>query len=482
MPNGSAPNARRRMGEQGGLITDTLARADLYFYARYMFLRRRKFHWERAAHHKTICNALERVFRGECKRLIINVPPRYSKTALVGVNFMTWCLGKAPDSEFIYTSYSASLATNAAWEARELVSSEAYQEIFPNTTLRTDSAAKHEWRPTEGGCVYAVGSGGTITGYGAGKMRDSFGGAIIIDDPNKPEDIRSDIIRKGVLDWFPMTLETRKNSPNTPIILIMQRLHEEDLAGWLLDGGNGEEWESIVLPAIQGDGTALWPEKHSIERLRQMEQANPYAFAGQYMQRPTPEAGGLFKPDEITYCDSAPNIVKWVRAWDLAATQEDGDWTVGVLMGHDAARHTYIADVVRLQGRPDDVEKAIVATAYRDTRKIKISIPQDPGQAGKSQVTYLTRALAGFPVVATLESGDKVTRAEPFASQVNMGSVSMVRGEWNNGLVNEMRYFPFGKHDDQIDGCSRAFNHLMEAKAPWNISDQLLDKLKYGGH
>lgn len=465
------------MDDEDRQIAAAMARGDLYFYARYMFQQRRKYNWRRAAHHKVVCDALERVFRGECRRLIINIPPRYSKTELVAVNFITWALGRVPDAEFIYTSYSGHLATQAAWQAREIVSSEGYQEIFPNTLIRADSAAKHEWRTTEGGCVYAVGAGGTITGYGAGKMREGFGGAIIVDDPHKVEEIRSDLVRKGVLDWFPTTLESRKNSPDTPIILMMQRLHEEDLAGWLLDGGNGEEWESIVLPAIREDGSALWPEMHSIARLKEMEQASPYTFAGQYMQRPTPVAGGLFKPDEISYCDSVTGVVKWIRAWDLAATHEDGDWTVGTLMGHDAARHTYIADVVRLQGRPDDVEKAIVATAMRDGKKIKVSLPQDPGQSGKSQVAYLTRALAGFPVVATLESGDKITRAEPLAAQVNMGTVSMVHGEWNHGLIAEMRYFPFGKNDDQVDSCSRAFNYLCEAKQPWAISDRLLERM-----
>ena len=118
--------------------------------------------------------------------------------------------------------------------------------------LRSDSQAKDEWRTGAGGCVYAVGAGGSITGYGAGKLRETFGGAIIIDDPHKPDEVRSDVMRRNVIDWFQNTLESRKNAPNTPIILIMQRLHEEDLAGWLLAGGNGETWEHINLPAILG--------------------------------------------------------------------------------------------------------------------------------------------------------------------------------------------------------------------------------------
>lgn len=458
-----------------------LARADLYAFSRFMFLARRGYKWQRAAHHKVICSALMRVYRGESKRLIINIPPRYSKTELAVVNFMSWALGRNPDSEFIHSSYSTRLAASNAWQARELVTHEAYREIFPTFELRQDSKARDEWRTTAGGCVYAVGSGGTITGYGAGKMRDTFGGAIILDDMHKPDEARSDVMRKGVLEWFQNTLESRKNSPETPIVLIMQRLHQEDLAGWLLDGGNGEQWESIVLPAIQPDGSALWPEKHTIEDLRRMQDAAPYTFSGQYQQTPTPLEGGIFKPDQINAVDESSGVVEWVRAWDLAATQDDGDWTVGALMGRTAARRYVIGDAVRLRGSPDEVEAAIVSTANRDGRKVKISLPQDPGQAGKAQIAYLTKSLAGLTVSSSPETGDKVTRAEPFASQVNVGNVDMIRAEWNGPLISEMRNFPNGKFDDQIDAMSRAFNEISNARGPMKISDAFLKAAVLGG-
>ena len=227
------------------------ARTDFYFFTRYMFKERRGYNWLKASHHQTICDALTRVFDGECKRLIVNIPPRYSKTEIAVINFMAWALGKAPDAEFIHTSYSGRLAANNARQARELVQSDQYRHIFPETQLRKDSSARDEWRTTAGGCVYAVGAGGTITGYGAGKHRPGFGGCILIDDPHKADEARSDVMRNNVLEWFQNTLESRKNSPDTPIILIMQRLHEEDLAGWLLAGGNGEVWEHICLPALK---------------------------------------------------------------------------------------------------------------------------------------------------------------------------------------------------------------------------------------
>ncbi len=438
----------------------SLAYADLYWFSRWMFVNRRGYTWQQAKHHQVICNALERVFRGECKRLIINIPPRYSKTELAKC-FIAWSMGHYPDSEFIYTSYSSRLASSSSWDVRGMVQESEYKAIFPAFKLRDDSQAKDEWRTEQGGIMYAVGAGGTITGYGAGKHRDGFSGALFIDDVHKADEARSDVMRGNVIDWFQNTLESRKNSPETPIILIMQRLHESDLAGWLLDGGNGEEWEHVCLPALQEDGTALWPEKHSLEDLHRMQAASPYTFAGQYQQRPAPAEGGLFKPDNIQIIDAIPSgSIKWIRGWDLASTT-NGDWTAGAKIGKTSDGKFVIADMVRIRTGPDERDAAINNTASRDGRETRISLPQDPGQAGKTQVLYLTRGLAGYNVHSSPESGDKVTRAEPFAAQINVGNVMMLRGSWNDAAIDELRMFPNGAFDDQVDALSRAFAELI---------------------
>ncbi len=441
------------------------AQEDLYFFSRYMFKERRKYKWMHNWHHRVVCDALMKVFRGETKRLIINIPPRYSKTELAVINFMAWCFGKVPDCEFIHVSYSATLAANNAFQTRNLVQEPAFKKIFPDLILRDDSKAKDDWRTVAGGVCYAQGTGGTITGFGAGKIRESFGGAIIIDDPHKASEASSDTIRKNVIEWFQNTLESRTNSPDTPIIVIMQRLHEEDLAGWLLDGGNGEEWEHLELSAIQPDGTALWPEKHSIETLERMELAAPYVFAGQYRQRPSPPAGGFFKPDNIEIVDALPSeIIKEVRAWDLASSENEGDYTAGMRQAKGKDGYIYIVDVQHAQLGPDGVEKRIKQTAEMDGKSVAIRLPQDPGQAGKAQAKSFIKMLAGFSVKAETVSGDKITRAQPFAAQVNVGNVRMLRGAWNKPLIEEMRNFPNGKHDDQIDAGSDAFNELLEAR------------------
>ena len=165
------------------LVAAELSRSDLYVFARWMFAHKRGFRWSEAPHHRVICNALMRVYSGECKRLIINIPPRYSKTELAVIMFIAWGLGKAPDSEFIHTSYSATLAVNNSANVRDLVQHEEYRAIFPSVVVSDDSRAKDHWKTTEGGVMYAAGAGGTITGFGAGKHRKGFGGAIIIDGP-----------------------------------------------------------------------------------------------------------------------------------------------------------------------------------------------------------------------------------------------------------------------------------------------------------
>lgn len=436
------------------------AKADLYTFARWMFRQRKGYAWREARHHALICDALMRVYRGECKRLIINVPPRYSKTELAVVNFIAWSFGHVPDAEFIHASYSGTLAGNNSANVRELVQHHEFASIFPDCSTASDARA--HWTTTKGGVMYATGAGGTITGFGAGKYREGFGGAIIIDDPHKADEAASDVIRQGVIDWFQNTVESRKNSPDTPIIVIMQRLHERDLAGWLLGGGNGEEWELLSLSAWNDDNTPLWPEKHDAPTLQRMEKAAPYVFAGQYRQKPAPPTGGVIKPDLIPIVDAIPaNVLQWARGWDLGASV-DGDFTVGLRLGKMADGRFVIADVKRDRLETAQRDQLIKNTADGDGRgMVKQSLPQDPGAAGKAQIQYLSTQLVGHTLHFTPETGDKVTRASPFASQINVGNVVMVRAPWNDAWKDEARLFPNGTFDDQVDAGARAFNALM---------------------
>jgi len=243
-------------------------RTDLLTFTRSMFRARKGGDMIENWHQQAICSALERVVIGDSSRLVITIPPRSGKTELAVINFIAWSMGNFPDSEFIHASYSKRLATNNTWNARAVMQHERFAEIFGAPEFRGDSNAKDEFRTEAGGIVYATGAEGTITGYGAGRMRQDFGGAIVIDDPHKAGEGASETMRKNVIDWFTTTMESRKNRPDTPIIVIMQRLHEDDLAGYLLSGGNGEEWEHLNIPAIDDAGESFWPVQFPVDDLR----------------------------------------------------------------------------------------------------------------------------------------------------------------------------------------------------------------------
>jgi len=228
-----------------------------------------------------------------------------------------------------------------------------------------------------------------------------------------------------------------------------------------------EHWEILRLPAVAEEeeehrhiGEALWPTRYPIEVLRQIEQTvGEREWAALYQQRPAAAHGILFRPDAIQTIEAEPAGVTWVRAWDFGATAK-GDPTVGAKLAMRDGR-AVIGDVVRMSGPPEEVERVLLATAQRDGHAVAIDLPQDPGQAGKAQVQSFTKLLAGFRVTSSPETGSKTLRAEPLAAQVNVGNVSMVRGSWNRRLIDEMRSFPVGQHDDQVDALSRAYNHFV---------------------
>lgn len=438
----------------------------LWFFTRYFFKKRNNFKFIPNWHHIRITNALTKVYNGEIKRLIINMPPRYGKTEISVINFPAWCLARNPDCKFIHTSYSKDLAINNSAQIRELIKSEYYQELF-KLQLKGDSDAKHKWDTITNGGMYAVGSGGAITGFGAGLAREGFGGAIIIDDPHKPNECDSDVMRNNVIDWYQNTVQSRVNSPNTPIIIIMQRLHLSDLAGWLLDGGTKEKWEHLCLPAISDDGKPLWEYKHSAADLNRLDQANSYVFSGQYLQRPIPSGGAIFKTENIKIVDAIPaNILFIVRAWDKAGSQDAGDFTAGVKMGMMSDGRYIVLDSTTGQWKADKRESIIKNTAIMDGRNVRIRIEQEGGSGGKESAENTIKNLAGFAIDSMRPTGNKTDRANPFACQLNIGNVLLLKGEWNTSYVNELKNFPKAAHDDQVDASSCAFNLLALGKRP----------------
>lgn len=329
----------------------------LLFHTRYNFKHHQKRKFVVGDHHRTICNVLERVLAGELTRVIIEIAPRYGKTELAVKQFIAHGLALNPTSKYIHLSYSNTLALDNSEEVKDLVQEDFYQELFPEVQIKKDSKAKNKWYTTQGGGVYATAAAGQVTGFGAGQVDEEdaggramteqekaallkklqeaeddelsghvdelidavlnaeidpilrkrkFGGAIIIDDSIKPEDADSDVLRERVNSRFDSTIRNRTNSRNTPIIVIMQRLHPNDLAGYLQKIEPGI-WTVISLPALyvneKGELCALWPHKHTVEELLQMQKINELVFERQYQQNPKPKTGLLFPIQDLHFYD-----------------------------------------------------------------------------------------------------------------------------------------------------------------------------------
>lgn len=386
------------------------------------------------------------------------MPPRHGKTELASIRFAPWYLGRNPTHNVIQATYSGEFAEDNGRKTRALVASPEYRAFF-GFGLDQSSKAVSRWQTERGGTYFAVGVGGPLTGRG--------GNVLLIDDPHKNrQEAESETYRQRAWEWFTSTAYTRLEKSGVAII-IMTRWHEDDLVGRVL--ASGEHWEELILPAIAEEddahrksGEALWPEKYNLAALTQIrDTVGAREWGSLYQQAPRPLSGDLFQVERLQTVDGVPVGTRFVRAWDLASTENGGDWTAGALIGAMPDGRTIIADMVRGQWGPQNVEAALVATASRDSVTVRIRCAQDPGQAGKAQASYLAGKLAGHDVTFRTVSGDKITRALPLAAQVNAGNVVLLRGGWNGALMDEMRGFPNAKHDDQIDAISDGFSELI---------------------
>ena len=273
----------------------------------------------RQSHFELISQKLTEVVDGKCTRLIINVPPRYGKTEML-IHFIAWAHAIYQDSNSLYVSYNLDLAMKQTGTIKSVMTMNQYKNLF-NIQLSDDVRSKANFETTRGGSVYAAGAGGTITGRGAGVrgILNRFSGAIIIDDIHKPDEVLSDSIRNGVIEWYYNTMISRVNNANTPIIFIGQRVHENDLAGHLIESGG---WEVLSLPALDSKGHALHPELHTQPMLKEIERKNPYVFASQYQQNPQPAGGGIFKPEWFHICEDEPQLLATFITADTAETSK----------------------------------------------------------------------------------------------------------------------------------------------------------------
>jgi predicted phage terminase large subunit-like protein len=364
----------------------------LLFFTRYFFKKRFNRNFVIGEHHIKICEALEKVYAGEITRLIINIAPRYGKTELAVKNFIAHGLALNPAARFIHLSYSDALSLDNSSETKEFITSAEYSGLFPDVVLKKDSYAKNKWYTTEGGGVYATSSSGQVTGFGAGRVdieddeaieisnfieqKEGFSGAIIIDDPVKPEDANSDLLREKVNSRFDSTIVNRVNSRKTPIIIIMQRLHPNDLCGYVTDKKPGE-WTVLSLPAIKEDGTALWEFKHTLAELNEMWLSNSIVFESQYLQNPKPKEGLLYKTLKVY--DVLP-----VGTWPIKSVIDTADTGDDFLCCIDyVATPTgyYIIDVLYTQAGMETTENETAVMLTKD-KVMSVKIESNNGGRG----------------------------------------------------------------------------------------------------
>lgn len=418
-----------------------------------------------AAHHLHLLVALERLEAGEIDRLMVLMPPGSAKSTYVSVLFPAWWLYCQPGSAVITACHTADLAEHFGRQVRRLVAEHA--QVLGYGLAAGDRAAGR-WTTTDGGTYFATGVRGPLTGRRAD--------LVVIDDPIKSHaEADSVVYRDHTWNWFRSDLVTRLR-PGARIVVVMTRWHPDDLGGRLIEADDG--WTVLRLPALaeaddplgRAPGEALWPEwedRAALERKRAL--VGGRVWSALFQQSPRRDDGSLFPIGQIDVVEAVGELPS-VRAWDLAATADsdghDPDWTVGLKLGRELSGRFMVLDVVRMRGGPHEVEKAIVATAHQDGRAVPIGLPQDPGQAGKHQVAWLTARLAGHRVVASPETGAKFTRALPVAAQAEAGNLRLLRGGWNRPLLDELRDFPHGRKDDQVDALSRAFSMLTDTPPP----------------
>ena len=432
-----------------------------------------------AAHHRLLIRELEKISSGENDRLMVFMPPGSAKSTYASVLFPPWWFARHPRSNVVGASYGADLAQSFSRRVQNTIREHSATLGYG---LATENVER--WATTSGGEYKAVGSGASVTGFRAD--------LIIMDDPIRGRaDADSAVIRDRIWAWYWADLVTRLK-PGGRIVLIQTRWHEDDIAG-RLQQIEGDRWRVIKLPALASAnddplgrslGEPLWADDGYGYGGELLKLRKDYEISGGmrdwaslYQQEPRPAEGALFKVAMMPHVGALPSGSQAVRAWDLAATAQTGtrdpDWTVGVKLAR-VGDQFFVLDVVRLRGGPDEVEQAIVNTAAADGRSVKIGLPQDPGQAGKLQVLYLTRKLAGYTVESSPETGDKATRAAPVASQANVGNLSLVEGPWVRPFLAELAGFPSGAKDDQVDALSRAYGMIGMKRPSLVISAEAL--------
>lgn len=486
-------------------------------------------------HLQVLSSHLEAISNGEINRLVINVPPGMMKSLSTSVFWNAWEWGPraTPSMRYIGFSWEQELAIRDALRTRRLIQSTWYQMLWGDMfKMTSDQNLKSRYENDKTGFRIA-----DYVGAGTGERADRC----TIDDPHLVKAAESEAKREGALMWLSETLPTRMTDPDrSAIVLIMQRIHEQDMTGDILQRDLGYEYlmlpmeyepkrcsytvvpkkgekakkmrflkeaeiwvpndfkpvtseDAQLLPQFHAarpkwvykqdertqEGELLFPGRFSREVVERDKKAmTEYSVAAQFQQRPTVRGGSLIKRHWFEIVKAIPQDCYWVRRWDLASsTAASSAFTAGVLMGRSRSTGLfYVRNVVRGQLAGDDVKRLIKQTCSIDVnslgkRNYQVWLPQDPGQAGKVQAKDFMLMLAEYNPHTEIESGDKITRAEPFAAQAQAGNVKIVEGDWNEAYLRELAAFSEGaKFKDQVDASSGAFGALIMAPRRYTIT------------
>jgi predicted phage terminase large subunit-like protein len=281
----------------------------------------------RESHFITVARELTDCFHLKTTSLLINMPPGYAKSTMVSY-WTAWTLAMYPDSQYLYISYGHDLASKHTEMIKRIVSCAEYKELF-GVQIRSDSKAKDHFRTTSGGSIKAFGSAGSIVGQDGGLPNESrFTGAVILDDLHKIDEAHSDTRRGTVIENYRETIIQRPRAPNVPMICIGQRVHEADIAAYMLSGQDERKWKTVILKALDESGNALYPEVNSFAQLLEKQEKNPYVFSSQFQQEPVPAGGAVFKREWFILLDEEPKIITTFITADTAeSTKEYADYT-----------------------------------------------------------------------------------------------------------------------------------------------------------
>mgnify|MGYP002524523871 CR=1 FL=1 len=454
-------------------------------YVETIFKQKHKTNYILGEHHKKIIDTLERVLSGEIRKLIINIAPRYGKTELAVIQFISSCFAVNPACKFIHLSYSASLAQDNSEAIKDIIKDDFYQTIFPYVRIRQGSDTKCKWSTTEGGGLYAVSTLGQVTGFGAGEVeddeeksldeftaffnQDKFAGAIVIDDPIKPEDALSDLAREQVNRRFETTIRSRVNSRKTPIIIIGQRTHENDLCGYLMDL-EPDDWTVLSLPAItydaDGNEHPLWEFKHTLEELHKIELASPFVFQTQYMQNPTPLEGLMY--ERLKTYETLPvggHIVK--NYTDTADTGADYHCSIDYAEFFSTGE-MYVLDVLFTDKGMEYTEPEQARMMTADSVAIANIEGNNGGRGFSRAVEKNMRELgnAKTRVVTFNQGGNKIERI--FGHSVEVQNLVYFPADWKTrwprfyNAVTSFRKKGCNAHDDAPD----ALTGMVEMRTP----------------